>query len=102
MQRPAPRPAIERVRLRERQFRLEIHPGFDNVIARPDARDAIADYGLAGRFASGDLARDRGRGQFVERTRDLGVHGQFFPARPAEVPAILPKTVPDISPEPPG
>jgi len=27
---------------------------------------------------------------------------QFLPARPAAVPAILPNTVPDISPEPPG
>ena len=102
MQRAARRCAIERARLAERDFRIEIDPRLDNVVARRNARDAIAHHGFARRLAGGDFARNLGGGEFVERALDLDVHGQFFPALPADVPAILPNTVPDIRPDPPG
>jgi hypothetical protein len=105
VQRAAPWTAVERTRLFECGFRIEIHEGLDGIVTRRNARNAIAHHRFAGRRARRDLCHDLGRGKLVERVLDLSIHGdadQFFPARPAEVPAILPNTVPDISPEPPG
>jgi hypothetical protein len=102
MQRPTARPAVEVARLGESEFRIEIHKRFDDIVTRRDARDAMARHCLACRLAARDFCRDPGRGQLIERTFDFRVHFQFFPARPAELPAIWPNTVPDIRPDPPG
>jgi hypothetical protein len=58
VQRAAARFAIERMRLRKRQFRIELHPGFDDRLARDNTFDAIARDGFARHLARGDLRHD--------------------------------------------
>ena len=96
------RALVERPRLRDRLERIEIDPGFDDVVAGGDPCQAIARHSLARGPTPRDLGRDLGRGKFVERAGGFGVHRQFFPARPSDVTAILPNTVPEMRPEPPG
>ena len=71
MQRAARGTAVEVVRLAQRELGIDRGPGVDVLLARVDAREAVADHVLAGGFArdgrAGDLARrklvqaDRGR-----------------------------------------
>ena len=87
-------------------------PGVDLALARIDTREAIAHDRLAGGLAGCDGAHDLGRGEPVERDsvararlgdgRDAHACTQFLPARAAEVPAMRPKTAPEVRPEPPG
>ncbi len=109
MQRPAPRSAIERACLVKRAFGIEIDPGLDGAVTGGKARNAIGHDALAVRLACGDRVGDFGGRKRIERMPDFRVHefrlrdraGQFL-ARPAVEPAILPNTVPEIRPEPPG
>ena len=101
----------------------------DRRLARRDAVEAVAHDGLGGEFLGGDALGDVGSGELVEVGMihppscpvvagihvmvDLAsgraafaamtsVQAQFAFARPAAVPAILPNTEPEQSPEPPG
>ena len=67
MQRAAVLQAIERACLGERQFRIEVHPRFDDTIARRDPRHAIARHGFARGLAACDLLRDLGSAELIER-----------------------------------
>ena len=60
MQRAAPRFAIERMRLGERQFGIEVNPGFDLRFARRNPFDAIAHHGFRRGLTRGDLRHDFG------------------------------------------
>ena len=110
---PGLRPdAIERPGLCEGELRVDACPGVDLALARIDTREAIAHDRLAGGLAGCDGAHDLGRGEPVERDsvararlgdgRDAHACTQFLPARAAEVPAMRPKTAPEVRPEPPG
>ncbi len=114
VQRSAHLGAVELARLAQRQLGIDAGPGVNVAFARVDARQAIAHHRLAGGLAGRDRAHDLGRGELVQlalrwagtcfglassRSCDAA---QFLPARAADVPAILPNTAPEVSPEPPG
>ena len=48
------RRAIEQARLRDRILRIDVCPGTDVRITRPDSRQAIGHQGLGGDFARGN------------------------------------------------
>ena len=93
--------AIERARLAERQRRVHMREGVNGGLARRNAGEAIAHHLLGGKRAP---AMRLAICVAESALRALRLHGyvQFLRARPAEVPAILPKTAPEMRPEPPG
>jgi len=66
VQRTAALRAIERARLRKRQFRIEIHPRFDDTVPLSDPRHAVARHRFARGLAACDHLHDLGSAELVE------------------------------------
>ena len=79
---------------------VHMRKGVHRRLARCDALEAIAHHGFRRDLGGSDAARDLGCRELVEAAGHCSA--QFFKARPAEVPAILPNTAPEMRPDPPG
>ena len=90
--------AVAIARLTEGQFGIEKGPGLHRVLARGDAIETRARDGFGGERALANAADDLAGGEFVGRGR-----GHYdLAAAPADSPAILPNTEPEVRPVPPG